>query len=118
MKPLPTIPIIPNGLRYWVLPDAKEDKTIRVGEVTLSGDNSTDREPPVQGRIMAVGDAEYDEIEGTQSCKYERGELVIYGKYAGIPHTFEGVEYTILQQEEILGKVIETPFDQPDGFAS
>lgn len=124
MPELQQIPIVPNGLRYWILPDARKEKTITVGDVTLSG-NSNDKEPPLQGRVVAVGDADM-EVEAlvmpeeivtrrrVPCCKYKRGALVIFGKYAGSPHTFEGVEYTILHEDEILGYVIETPFDPND----
>lgn len=109
-----SIPIVPNGLRYWVLPDEKPEIAIKVGDVVLSGDNNADKVPPLQGRIVAVGDAENDIITGARACKYERGELVVFGKYAGVPHTFEGVDYTVLAEDEILGRIIETPFDPKD----
>ena len=125
---LKTIPIVPNGVRYWVLPDKQEETKISVGGVTLTG-GVDQKEPPVQGRIVAVGDAEepvpayMNDADGNRryvgedmipACKYKRDDLVIFGKYAGIPHKFADEEYTILAEEEVLGLVIETPFDPRD----
>lgn len=130
MSQLPVVPIVPNGLRYWVLPDKQEETKINVGGVTLTG-GADHKEPPAQGRIVAVGDATkmvkkpvtpepgevafhlYHEVEES-ACKYKRDDLVIFGKYAGVPHKFNDEEYTILAEEEILGLVIETPFDPRD----
>jgi len=127
MTELKTIPIIPNGLRYWVMPDKAEDTSIVTGGITLSGE-ADDKKPPLQGRIVAVGDATLEpgaqvsyhassrEWGKSPACKYQRGNLVVFGAYAGNVHRFEGVDYTILHEDEILGLVIETPFDRTTGY--
>lgn len=126
---LKQIPIVPNGKRYWVLSDKAEDAEVKVGEFTLS-ENGGKKKPPLQGRIVAVGDAKeiiqapIDKVTGLPrlgattyealTCKYKFQDLVIFGAYAGNEHTHDGVKYTILHEDEILGLVIEKPFDERD----
>jgi chaperonin GroES len=123
---LTQIPIIPNGKRYWVLAPKREKVTKQVGNFKLE-ETAEKKEPPLEGRVVAVGDATRREActldnEGRASVgyrdvkdvKYQFGDLVIFGKYAGNPHVVNGVEYLILHEDEILGHVIETPFDVRD----
>jgi co-chaperonin GroES (HSP10) len=122
MAELKQIPIIPNGKRYWVLPDKREGQTVQVGEYKLS-DTAGKKPPPLEGRIVAVGDATepiFTDLTLTTkpkfvaACKYKFHDLVVFGSYAGNIHTLEGVDYTVLHEEEILGLRIETPFDERD----
>jgi chaperonin GroES len=115
---LPYVPIVPNGLRYWVMPDKKEATTIQIGETVLSG-TADEKDPPLEGRVVAVGDAKKPgdglaQLRAIDACKYQRGDKVVYGAYAGNKHVLEGAEYTILHEDDILGLVIETPFDVRD----
>lgn len=119
MAELKTIAIVPNGKRYWVLPDKRKDETVQIGEYKLT-DNAGKKPPPLQGRIVAVGDAidhrDPEKFSPAQisACKYKFHDLVVFGVYSGNVHTLEGTDYTVLHEDEILGLVIETPFDVRD----
>lgn len=108
MRELPTIPIIPNGKRYWVLPDERTDTVREVGGFKLN-DTADQKKPPLQGRIVAVGDATDDnypdhlDLPRVPACKYVRSQVVFFGEYSGNVHRWDGVEFTILREEEILG---------------
>lgn len=104
---LKQIAIVPNGKRYWILPDKVEEKSVTVQGYKLE-ENGGKKDPPLQGRVVAIGDGDGEKM------KYRAGDLVIYGAYAGNEHTHDGEKYTILHQDEILGHLIETPFDERD----
>lgn len=111
MAELKQIAIIPNGKRYWVIPTKRPETTHQVGEWNLK-ETADKKKPPLEGRIVAVGDEA--SIFGSSGCKYKFHDLVVFGSYAGNIHHFEGEDYTVLHEDEILGKVIETPFDIDD----
>jgi len=127
MGPIPLIPIVPNGKRYWVLAPKQEQKTHQLGSLTLT-ETADKKAPPLQGRVVAVGDAMRHENYTTEGerggvvvskrqvkdTKYTHGDLVIFGAYAGNAHKWDGVDYLILHEDEILGHVVETPFDARD----
>ena len=93
---------IPNGYRYLVIPDELGDKEVSVGEFTIT-QTKDQHEKAIEGTIAAVGD--------DSECKYVINDRVLFGKYSGYPQNIDGAEYLILQESEILGKRIITPFD-------
>lgn len=122
MSKVKTIPIVPNGKRYWVLPNKIEKQTRQVGEYEVE-ETADKKKPPLEGRIVAVGDAMQESLidlgggirtKPVKACKYQLDDLVVFGSYAGNIHTLDGVDYTVLHEDEILGLRIETPFDVRD----
>ena len=45
------------------------------------------------------------ELSGTEVFKLKVGDKIIFSKYAGTEVKFDGVEYTILKQSDILAIV-------------
>lgn len=114
-----TVAFIPNGRRYLVLPDKVEAKSETIGEYTIS-ERSDPTKKASEGTVVSIGDEVYrpdcnNSALGLErsgpACKYALGDKVVYGKYSGYEHTFDGVEYKVLAESEILGKRIITPFD-------
>ena len=58
------------------------------------------KEKPQMAEVVAVG-------PGTEDVKMELavGDMVIFAQYAGTEVKFEGEEYTIMAQRDILAKV-------------
>ena len=58
------------------------------------------KEKPQMAEVVAVG-------PGTEDIKMELkvGDMVIFSQYAGTEVKFEGEEYTIMAQRDILAKV-------------
>ena len=57
----------------------------------------TAKEKPQKGKVVAVGPGTKDEeMTGTV------GDSVLYGKYAGTDLKFEGADYLIMRQSDIL----------------
>jgi chaperonin GroES len=57
----------------------------------------TAKEKPQRGEVIAVGPGK-DDTKPT----VKKGDIVLYGKYSGQEIQFEGVDYLIMREEEIL----------------
>lgn len=57
----------------------------------------TAKEKPQRGEVIAVGPGK-EGIAPTVSV----GDVVLYGKYAGQELTYEGVDYLIMKEDDIL----------------
>jgi chaperonin GroES len=89
--------IKPLGDRVLVQADAAE-------EVTSSGlyIPDTAKEKPQQGIVIAVGAGKVE--NGNKiDMTVKKGDKVLYGKYAGTEVTFDGDEYLIMRESDIVG---------------
>ena len=84
--------IKPLSDRVLVLPNPAEEKT--AGGLFIP---DSAKEKPLMGKVVAVG-------PGTADVKMEvkEGDQVLYGKYAGTEISFEGVDYLIMKQSDIM----------------
>ena len=57
----------------------------------------TAKEKPQRGEVVAVGPGK----EGN-AMTVKEGDTVLYGKYAGQELNFEGVDYLIMREDDIL----------------
>ena len=77
-------------------------KQLEAEEKTKSGIilSSGSQEKPLEAEIIAVG-------PGTDDVKMEleKGDKVFYSKYAGTEIKFEGEEYIIIKQADVLAVV-------------
>ena len=87
--------IKPLGTRVVIRKIEAEEKTS--GGIILT---SSAKEQPQMAEVVAVG-------PGTEDEKMELsvGDKVIFSKYAGTEVKFEGEEYTIMSQADILAVV-------------
>ncbi len=69
-----------------IIPDSAQEKT-QIGSVVAVGD----------GKVLADGTV--------RALKVKAGDRVIFGKYAGSEFSFDGEDYMILKEEELLGIV-------------
>ncbi len=84
--------IKPLSDRVLILPAAAEEKT--AGGLFIP---DTAKEKPLMGKVVAVG-------PGTAEVKMEvkEGDKVLYGKYAGTEIHFDGEDYLIMKQSDLL----------------
>ena len=84
--------IKPLSDRVLILPAAAEEKT--AGGLFIP---DTAKEKPLMGKVVAAG-------PGTADVKMEvkEGDMVLYGKYSGTEIHFEGEDYLIMKQSDIL----------------
>ena len=57
----------------------------------------TAKEKPLRGEVISVGPGK-DNIAMT----VKKGDIVLYGKYAGQEVSFDGVDYLIMREDDIL----------------
>ncbi len=58
------------------------------------------KEKPQQGVIIAVGNGKSDE-----PMELKPGDKVMYGKYAGTEVTYEGKDYLIMRQSDVIAVI-------------
>jgi chaperonin GroES len=87
--------IKPLSDRVLILPNPAEEKT--AGGLFIP---DTAKEKPLTGKVVAVG-------PGTAEVKMEVsvGDTVIYGKYSGTELNYEGENYLIMKQSDIVAVV-------------
>ena len=86
------INIKPLGDRVLVEPQEAEEKTA-TGIIIPD----TAKEKPQRGKVVAVGKGTKEE-----TMELKNGDMVLYGKYAGTDLNFEGKDYLIMRQSDIL----------------
>ncbi|HII4494193.1 TPA: co-chaperone GroES [Clostridium perfringens] len=81
-------------------------KILEAEETTKSGIivTGTAKERPQEAEVVAVGPGAIVDGKRTE-MEVKIGDKVLYSKYAGTEVKFEGEEYTILRQDDILAIV-------------
>ena len=84
--------IKPLASRVIIEPAAAEEKT--AGGIIIP---DTAKEKPQKGTVMAVGPGKKDE-----PMTVKVGDKVLYGKYAGTEISYEGGDYLIMNESDIV----------------
>ena len=87
--------ITPLHDRVILKPAAAEEKS--AGGIIIP---DTAKEKPQKGVVITAGPGKKDE-----PVTVKAGDTVLYGKYAGTELSFEGVEYIIMRESDILAIV-------------
>ncbi len=82
----------PINDRIVVKPAPAEEKT--KGGIIIP---DTAKEKPQRGEVIAVGPGKED-----VKMTVKAGDVVLYGKYSGQELTYEGVDYLIMREDDIL----------------
>ena len=82
----------PINDRVVVKPAEAEEKT--TGGIIIP---DTAKEKPQKGEVIAVGPGK----DGNKMT-VKKGDKVLYGKYAGTELSFEGSDYLIMREDDIL----------------
>lgn len=61
------------------------------------------KEKPQQGRVLAVGLGLRDETGKRISPEAQVGDIVLFGKYAGLEVKLDGKKYVIMKESDVLG---------------
>lgn len=62
----------------------------------------TAKEKPSQGEVIAVGPGKLQDDGTRVALDVKAGDKIIFSKYAGTEVKFEGVEYLIVSERDIL----------------
>lgn len=65
------------------------------------------KEKPLRGRVLAVGSGKPLDNGSLRELGVGEGNLVLFGKYAGTEIKIDGVEHTILREDDVLGVIEE-----------
>lgn len=96
------MPIRPLDDRVVVERMEAEEKT--AGGIVLP---DTAKEKPSKGRVVAVGEGKLLESGKRVPLSVNKGDSVLFGKFAGTEVTVDGKEYLILKEADILAKIEE-----------
>ncbi|WP_027724873.1 co-chaperone GroES [Tuberibacillus calidus] len=90
----------PLGDRIVIEPVEKEEKT--AGGIVLP---DTAKEKPQEGRVIAVGTGKVADNGERIALEVKEGDRIIFSKYAGTEVKYDGKEYLILRQDDVLAIV-------------
>ena len=62
----------------------------------------TAQEKPQQGTVVAVGPGKTNDSGKEVAMSVKKGDKILYGKYSGTEFAFEGTEYLIMRESDIL----------------
>lgn len=65
----------------------------------------TAKEKPKEGEVLALGEGELDKNGKRKDFQVKKGDRVIFSSYAGTEVKFDGEEFLILSEDDILGVV-------------
>ncbi len=65
----------------------------------------TAKEKPQQGKVIEVGDGKKDEKGNRIAMDVKKGDIILFGKYAGTEVKIEDKEYLIIREDDVLGIV-------------
>jgi len=77
----------------------EEKETVRGGIIIPD----TAKEKPQEGEVVAVGPGRMTDDGKRLSMEVKKGDRVLIGKYSGTEVKIDGVEYTILREDDVLG---------------
>lgn len=95
-KNLGISPIAGTKNRIYVQPAKAEEKT--AGGIIIP---DTAKEKPQRGIVIAVSNEDEDGKRPTVKV----GDTVVYGKYAGTEYTYEGTDFLIMRESDIMGVI-------------
>jgi chaperonin GroES len=95
------MPVRPLGDRILVKrEDENEQKS--AGGIIIP---DTAKEKPQRGVIEAVGNGKVKEDGSRQALDLQKGDLVLFGKYAGTDVKIDGEEYLIMSESDVLAVI-------------
>ncbi len=87
----------PLSDRVVVEPAPAED--VSTGGIILP---DTAQEKPQQGTVVAAGPGKVSDSGKNVAMEVKKGDKILYGKYSGTEFSFEGTEYLIMRESDIL----------------
>jgi chaperonin GroES len=78
----------------------EEDKT--AGGIIIP---DTAKEKPQEGKVIAVGPGKMNEDGTVTPLDVNKGDRVLFSKYAGTEIQLEGVEHLIIREDDVLAVV-------------
>ena len=61
------------------------------------------KEKPMEGKVIAVGAGKIQKDGGRADMEVKKGDVILFGKYAGTEIKIDDVEHVILKEDDVLG---------------
>jgi len=87
----------PLGDRVLVLPEKAEEKSS--GGIILP---DTAKEKPQRGEVVATGPGNLNDNGNRVKLEVKVGDTVLYGKYSGTELNYDGEDYLIMKESDIM----------------
>ena len=68
----------------------------------------TAKEKPQQGKVIAVGSGRRDDKGNKIELEVKKGDIILFGKYAGTEVKIDDNDYLIIREDDILGIIEKT----------
>lgn len=80
-------------------------RRLNTEEITRSGIiiPGSAQEKPSEGQVIAIGRGKINADGTITELLLKKGDRVAFGKYSGAEIKFEGEEYVVMKEDEILG---------------
>ncbi len=85
-----------------VLVKRVEEETTSAGGIIIP---DSAKEKPLRGKVLAVGSGKLKDDGSVRQLAVAAGDVVLFGKYAGTEIKIDGIEHTILREDDVLGIV-------------
>ncbi len=79
-----------------------EEEAVTAGGIIIP---DSAKEKPLRGNVLAVGDGKLKDDGGLRALDVKTEDTVLFGKYSGTEIKIDGVEHTILREDDVLGIV-------------
>ena len=83
-----------------VLVKPLDEKEVKKGGIIIP---ETAKEKPQEGEVVALGTGKFDENGKKIEFTVKKGDRVLISKYGGTEIKFEGENYLIMREDDILG---------------
>jgi len=79
-----------------------EEETKTAGGIIIPDSHT---EKPAQGEIISVGSGYRNDDGSYTALEVQKGDRILFGKYAGTEVKVEGSEFIIMKEDDILGVI-------------
>jgi chaperonin GroES len=79
-----------------------EETEQRIGGIIIP---DSAKEKPQQGKVLAVGKGKIEKDGKVTPLDVKKGDIILFGKYAGQEMKVDGSEVLIMREEEVLGVI-------------
>jgi len=83
-----------------VLVKPLEEREVKKGGIIIP---DTAKEKPQEGEVVALGTGKFDENGKKIEFTVKKGDRVLISKYGGTEIKYEGENYLIMREDDILG---------------
>jgi chaperonin GroES len=80
-----------------------EEEEEKIGSIIIP---DTAKEKPQEGIVIAVGEGKVLDNGERVAPSVGEGDTILFGKYSGTEVKYEGTEYLIMREEDILAKIV------------